>query len=296
MNEKKRIGSCLVCGANSFTELYDNLLKKCSCCDFITYNNYYNNSILVNKIYTKDYFCGEEYSDYESDKVAIQQNFKKRLKKIYSLLINNPLPEFNNILEIGCAYGFFGELIKNNYTNTEYLGIDVVKEVINYASNEIQINAKKIDYLDLGKPVKPYTDIFLWDVIEHLQYPDKILAKAYDELENNGRIYISTGDISAMIPKLQGKNWRIIHPPSHLHYFSKKTLTQLLNKIGFVIVKINYPSVSRSFKQTFYSLFLLNKKRPNKIAKAIYNKIPNNLYFSINTFDIMNIIAKKSNN
>ncbi|MFC2104680.1 class I SAM-dependent methyltransferase [Bacteroidota bacterium] len=296
MNEKKRTDICLVCGANNFTVLYDSLLKKCSDCGFISYNATYNNSYLLNKIYTKDYFCGEEYLDYKTDKAVIQQNFKKKLRKTDSLLIKNPLPGFNNILEIGCAYGFFGELVKNNYNTTEYFGIDVVDEVINYACNEIQINAKKTDYLDLEKPAKPYTDIFLWDVIEHLQYPDKILGKAYNELENNGRIYISTGDISKLLPKIQGRNWRMIHPPSHLHYFSKKTMSHLLNKIGFDIVKIYYPPVSRSLKQIFFSLFLLNKPKPKKLFKHIYNIIPHNLYFSINTFDIMNIIAIKSNN
>ncbi|MFC2096172.1 class I SAM-dependent methyltransferase [Bacteroidota bacterium] len=295
MSEKKRTDMCLVCGANSFTELYDSLLKKCSDCGFISYNDSYDTSYLLAKIYTKDYFCGEEYLDYKTDKAVIQQNFKRKLHKTDSLLIKNPLPEFNNLLEIGCAYGFFGELIKNNYNNVEYLGIDVVEEAINYACNEIHINAKKTDYLALGKPAKLYTDVFLWDVIEHLQYPDKILKKAYNELENNGRIYISTGDISKLLPKIQGKKWRMIHPPSHLHYFSKKTISQLLNKIGFDIIKIYYPPVSRSLKQTFYSLFLLNKKNPKKIFTSIYNIIPNNLYFRINTFDIMNIVAIKSN-
>jgi len=296
MIEDKTIDKCLVCNTDHFIILYDNLLKKCLNCGFISYNKDYNKSFLLENIYTESYFCGEEYLDYKTDKEVIQRNFEKKLKKIESLIANNPSFKFSNILEIGCAYGFFGELIKEKYTNAEYLGIDVVKEAIDYASNEIKINAQSTDYLELEKPSKPYTDIFLWDVIEHLQSPDKILEKAYQELETKGRIYISTGDISKLLPKFQGKKWRMIHPPSHLHYFSKKTITQLLNKVGFDIVKIYYPPVSRSFKQSYYSLFLLNKNNPKKIIKAVYNMIPKNLYFRVNTFDIMNIVAIKSNN
>ncbi len=287
---------CLVCGTNIFIEIYNSLLKKCDNCGFITYNLSISSSTLKETVYTQNYFCGEEYLDYKKDKEVIQKNFQKKLKTIKSVIRKNNFPDLNNVLEIGCAYGFFGELITKEFKRVEYLGVDIVAEPIDYASNKLNLNVKKIDYLDLYKADKPYSDIFLWDVIEHLQYPGRILQKAFNELDENGRIHISTGDISRFLPRMQGVKWRMIHPPSHLHYFSKKTLSQLLSNIGFEILKINYPPISRSLKQIYYSLFLLNKEKQRNISHNVYNLIPERLCVSINTFDIMNVIAIKRPN
>ena len=132
----------------------------------------------------------------------------------------------------------------------------------------------------------------MWDVIEHLITPNKVREKISEEIDSGGRLYITTGDIDAVIPKIRKASWRMIHPPTHLHYFSKKTLSILLEKYGFKVTHIKYPSVSRSIKLIFYSLFILNKS-PNKLLFKIYNIIPNHWYFPFNSFDIMFVIAEK---
>ncbi len=84
----------------------------------------------------------------------------------------------------------------------------------------------------------------------------------------------------------------MIHPPSHLHYFSKKTITLLLEKYNFKVTNVKYEAIYRSLKQIFYSLFILNK-RNSSICNKIFDKIPNNLFIPLNTFDIMHIKAIK---
>ena len=64
------------------------------------------------------------------------------------------------------------------------------------------------------------------------------LSKAYSETKAGGYIVITTGDISSLLAKIQRNNWRMIHPPTHLHYFSKRTLTKLLERIGYYVDKI----------------------------------------------------------
>ena len=58
-------------------------------------------------------------------------------------------------------------------------------------------------------------------------------------IEKGGKTYITTGDISAALPRFQKEKWRMIHPPSHLHYFSKKTLTLLLERYDLKVVRID---------------------------------------------------------
>lgn len=279
---------CLVCNKNSFTEIYNNTLLKCNNCGFVTANLQLDEDVLK-KIYTENYFKGEEYVDYIRDKIILQTNFKKRLQKIFKL---TPKTKIKNTLEIGCAYGFFAELIKKELQQqTKYIGYDIVPEAINYAQKKLGQNVFCKDYLKTNTTEK-YTDVFMWDVIEHLPNPDKFLEKIYSETSQGGRIYITTGDIGRFIPRTQKANWRMIHPPSHLHYFSKQTLSLLLHQKGYKVIDISYPPVSRSIHLIFYSLFML-RKQPSTFTKKIYDLIPKSWSIPINTFDIMFVIAEK---
>ncbi len=279
--------NCIICNNSDFELIYNNTLKKCTACNFITANIDISNDEL-NKIYSENYFKGEEYSDYVKDKDSLQCNFNKRLNYIFKKFNEN---DIKSVLEIGCAYGFFAETINSRLKNIKYIGIDIVTEAIEYGKNEFNQHLELADYLNYNTNNK-YSDIFMWDVIEHLQYPELYIKKAYDELSDAGKIYITTGDIDRFIPRIKKHKWRMIHPPSHLHYFSAKTISKLLCNNGFTIESITYPYIYRSVKQIFYSLFMLNKK-PRKITNSIYKSIPNKLKVPINTYDIMFVIAKK---
>lgn len=246
------------------------------------------NDYQLKEIYSENYFKGDEYRDYIADKLVLQKNFSKRLNQIQT----NNLPENKiNALEIGCAYGFFGEVFTQNYKKAKYTGIDIAPEAIAYGKEILGMNLINQDYLTF--PVdKKYTHVFMWDVIEHLPRSDLFIEKISEEIVKGGELHITTGDIEAMLPKFQKQNWRMIHPPSHLQYFSKKTLNSLLTKNGFEIRNVGYHPVYRSAKQIFYSLFLLNKSSRNGIEK-IYNKIPEKWFIPLNTYDIMHTIAVK---
>ena len=71
------------------------------------------------------------------------------------------------------------------------------------------------------------TLIFLW-------YGEK----AYEVLKPGGRLFLTTGDIGSWVARIQGPRWRLIHPPTHLHYFSKATITRLLTGLGFSVQEV----------------------------------------------------------
>ena len=278
---------CIICGADSFKHIYSETLVKCNSCGFITANMVVDEN-QIKSIYNENYFKGDEYFDYPGDKIVIQKNFEKRFKQIG---INNSSLNSINALEIGCAYGFFLELFSHNFNNAQYIGIDVVPESINYGRKVLGLNLVLHDYLTF-QTQDIYSHVFMWDVIEHLPRPDLFLEKISREIRKDGELHITTGDISALLPKIQKNKWRMIHPPSHLHYFTKKSLILLLNKYGFDIKSVVYKPVYRSVKQIFYSLFLLNKT--NRVfAEKIFGKIPERYFIPVNTYDIMHVTALK---
>ena len=243
---------------------------------------------LLKQVYTEQYFNGEEYLNYLEDQAVQQQNFGKRLETFLNVSgVQHP----KNALEIGAAYGLFGKVLKERFPYSEYVGFDVVAEAVEHAKNQLNLDVRCDDYLAV--PIDKKVDtVFLWDVIEHLSEPEKFIEKIAKETSESAWLGITTGDIGALLPRVQGRKWRMIHPPSHLHYFSIKTLTQLLNKHGFKVKYVGHPSVGRSVRLIYFGLFMLNKK-PIKLTKYIHEKIPPSWTVGINTFDIMYIIANK---
>jgi SAM-dependent methyltransferase len=283
------MNSCPVCLDKETEKIYNGTLISCQNCSHVWADLSLDEEQL-RKIYAENYFKGEEYADYIADKLIIQSNFSKRLKTLRKL--ENP-PTFKNTLEIGCAYGFFGDLIKTTNPEGTYIGYDISKDAVDYANLNFGNYFSHQNYLNENKPEKSFSDVFMWDVIEHLPNPIDFIEKISSETKSGGRIYITTGDISAWLPRKQKEKWRMIHPPTHIHYFSKKSISKLLRQYGFEVEKVVYPPVSRSIRVIFYSLFILNKK-PTKLAKTIYNLIPEKASIRINTRDIMFVIAKKN--
>jgi len=244
----------------------------------------------VAKIYTADYFKGEEYEDYIRDKKIIQSNFISRIKYLEKVIPEN---KRKNILEIGCGYGFFGELARD-YWNCKYSGIDICREAIEYASTVLKLNAMRMDYLEMSNRPDEFETCVMLDVIEHLPHPDRVVAKLSDEIGKGGYLVVSTGDIGSFLARIRGRKWRMIHPPSHVHYFNRMTINKLLCTNGFEVVDISYPVIKRSIKQIFFSLFLLNRSTKIHLAHKIYQLIPEKWLLSLNTFDIMLIIARRT--
>jgi len=77
--------------------------------------------------------------------------------------------------------------------------------------------------------------VTMWDVIEHMPDPSGELAKAYERLKPGGWIVVHTMDIDSLIARLLGARWPWLMD-MHIHYFSQKTLAQMLQKNGFDII------------------------------------------------------------
>lgn len=278
--------SCPICFEIKVKKIYNDTLIECGNCSHIWADLSLDEEEL-RTIYAENYFKGEEYADYLADKLILQTNFKKRLNSLKKL--QSP-PNFENVLEVGCAYGFFGEMMLEK--KAKYTGFDISEDAIEYANKHFGNNFSAQNYLSATQPIEKYSDVFMWDVIEHLPNPSDFIKKISDETSTNSRVYITTGDISAWLPRRQKEKWRMIHPPTHIHYFTSKSISNLLKQNGFEVEKISYPPVSRSIRVIFYSLFMLNKKH-GKIATWFYNLIPEKASIRINTRDIMFVVGKK---
>lgn len=269
--------NCNLCGHNVWRE-YSKRLVQCQICQLVVAKEKYF-KFDIQKVYSKKYFKGGEYLDYEEEKTDLLSNFKKRLSEIVEY------KKSGRLLDVGASYGYFCEVAEKYF---DVFGIDVSKDAVAEARNA-GLKVVCGEYLEKKYPSK-FDVITLWDTVEHLTDPNRYFEKINKDLNKNGVMVITTGDIGTILPRFQKDNWRLIHPPTHLYYFTKKTMHAMLEKNGFEVVKFNYPIVWRSLGQILYLSFV-KKYDSNGKWVNLFSKLKINV--PLNTFDIMFVVARK---
>lgn len=275
--------SCDLCGEkNNIDHL--KILKKCLKCNHV-FAPVSLKKEEASAIYKGDYFNGEEYSNYIEEEKSLKRNFKSRQEHLKKHLT----PHHKFLLEVGCAYGFYQDIVKNSFEYVE--GIDISHDAIKYSKNVKKLNVSKIDLIDF-KIKHPFHVVCMWDTIEHLNSPSSYVKKISEILNPGGIFAFTTGDIGSFIARLRGKNWRMIHPPTHIHYFSKTSINFMLKRHGFELLDIKYDGNYRTLDNMIYNLFVLRNKSPWVYNLCKFMKITK-LHMYLNLFDIMTVIARK---
>jgi SAM-dependent methyltransferase len=277
--------NCLVCSGKLRPSRLPGLLR-CEECKFTTANLSLSEEQL-RQLYTAGYFNGNEYRDYVADRSVIKKQFRLRLRRLLPFVTD---ARTKRLFEIGCAHGFFLEMARNTFRSVE--GIDISDDAVAYARHHLGLEARSADFLTYQFGVQPDL-ICLWDTIEHLSRPDFYLQKIADSLPPGGIFALTTGDLDSWLARARGSQWRQIHPPTHLHYFSRKTLSRLLNRFGFVTKFIGSEGMFRSVDTMAYILLCLKHQRPNLYAALRKAHLFNwDLY--LNLGDIIFVVAEKT--
>ncbi|MFN2399757.1 MAG: class I SAM-dependent methyltransferase [Gemmatimonadaceae bacterium] len=201
-------------------------LERCTACGFIAFRDV--GQLDVQEIYNEEYFSGAEYPDYLGQESALRRSMRRHLSQMSRFQSLR-----GSLLEVGCAYGFFLDEARAHFDLVE--GVDIAGAPIEHARETLGLAARVGDFSTLDFPRAPFDVVCMWDTIEHLERPDAFVERAFDVLVPKGMLFLTTGDIGSRNARLRGKRWRQIHPPSHLNYFSRHTMSRMLSRFGFVV-------------------------------------------------------------
>lgn len=274
---------CILCGQSTEHEPFYQTLKQCKTCSLVSASEIPGSEELET-VYGKHYFFDGEYLDYLEEKRILQKNFRKWVS-----LLRRFTPH-GKCFEIGSAYGFFLELARDYW---EVKGVDISEHACEYSKTQ-GLDVECGNFMDIPVETGKYNIFCLWDTIEHLKTPHLYLKKIGEVIAPEGILCLTTGNIDAIVPKIQREKWRMIHPPTHLFYFSKKTLFALLRKNDFKIVHASHVGFYRSLKRVLFSLAHFSKKGSWKFLYESYDRFNiGDLPIYLNLFDILLVIARK---
>lgn len=295
---------CHLCGKNSFTVMFKSTLVKTDFAPEViatelknTLGNYKKHSRIVrckscDLVYTNPMETPQSllrgYQDVEDPEYLRTEKYRK-------LLLVNHLQHImkfksaGRLLDIGCFAGYFLELAKKEGWKTEGIEPSVWASKL-AKKRKVNIIGESVEKVKLQP--HHYDVITMWDVIEHLSDPKKILKKCYQALAKDGIIALGTPNIDCLVAKIMGSNYPYILR-MHLLFFSPKTLQKMLKDVGFTTVEIY------SYGRIYPISYILERMQ---ITNIVFTKIKNfvnstpkiaNFTINLNIGDSFVIIAKK---
>lgn len=277
------MSDCSACGgplARSSPHFPELAIRRCDGCGLV-YADQERWRVDPPKLYGSDYFHGEEYADYVRDRAIAELNFKRVIRRMRSW------SRGGRLFEIGCAYGFF----LRQCAGWDAEGIDVSADAVAYAKG-LGVRARVGDFLEA--PIEPPYDAFcMWDTIEHLAEPARYVEKIAKSLRPGGHLFLTTGDIGSAMARWRGPRWRLVHPPTHLFYFSRATITRMLARLGLKVVHISSQGYYRSLDSMFYQLSLQRRGTLRRALTALSGLSLARVPLYSNLGDIMFVTAHR---
>jgi len=233
--------------------------------------------------YGYSYYHGGDYDDYEAAEPNAKRNFLRFASRLEAI------GPSGRLLEIGCAYGFFLDVAAVAW---DVDGIDISREAVAACRARFGSRVQCGDLPDVPLADGQFDWVVAWDTIEHVDRPKDHIRRAFALLKPGAHLALTTGDISSLAARCSGSRWRLLTPPSHLTFFSRRGMRLLLAEAGFTNVRISTVGYERSLAFTLFRLLgPARLLRAKEVAARLGVAISWSYY--INLGDVMFVSAMK---
>ena len=137
------------------------------------------------------------------------------------------------ILDIGCGRGLFLDIMRSHgWTVT---GVEFDQEAAELASRAFGIEVIEETMMSSTLRDDEFDVITMNHVLEHVYDPVEAIRECSRTMKNGGLLVVSVPNILSLQASFGNRDWFHLDPPYHLHHFSEKGLTNLLEKHSFSI-------------------------------------------------------------
>lgn len=217
---------CPVCGAhgaNHLARLSGGALRRCRDCQHAF--------LEIESSETIELQYNDHYAGFKQDPV-----FRREATRVLAEDVKPRLAPPARVLDVGCGNGEFLGIARDS--GYEVFGIDVSEaagDLCRRGGFDVRIGDLRAT--DRFEPDERFDLVTFWDVIEHLPDPGSFLSRSYELLNPGGYLLIKTPRtstasvrVTAAVPRVAGA---LLQAPSHIQFFQREAVTQMLRKAGF---------------------------------------------------------------
>lgn len=238
---------CNICGAADFDVVYPELpglaalnpkevfsssshnisveqIVKCRRCGLVYVTPRFKPTVVVAG------YSGAVDKDYVSQEQARLATFQKSLQ-----LLAQYASQPEKLLDVGAAAGYFVKAASDAGWIAE--GVEPSRWMSEYASSRLNVKVLPGTIHDHHYVKNSFNAVTFWDVLEHVPDPSADLFAAARILKYGGILIVNYPDFASLPAKIFGRKWWFVLS-IHLFYFTPDTITKMLNKHGFNILKI----------------------------------------------------------
>jgi 2-polyprenyl-3-methyl-5-hydroxy-6-metoxy-1,4-benzoquinol methylase len=152
-------------------------------------------------------------------------------------VVRAQVPTPARVLDVGCGHGHFAALLQR--AGYQVVGVDIDGQALEYAARHYGLSTSQGELPRLTLDGR-FAAITLLSSLEHMANPFEVLRATAPLLETDGVLIVSTPRGDGLIPRMSRRLflpalrvWEFLSPPSHLHYFTRRSLTAMLKRAGF---------------------------------------------------------------
>ncbi len=280
----EKLDNCPLCNSGHFHNYIickdhtvsheDFAIVRCDDCDFLFTNPRPSSETIDSYYESEDYVSHQNKSNNLINLVyrfARKFTLTKKLK-----LINSFNSTGKQLLDIGCGTGHFISYCKTNGWQVE--GVEPNETARNNASSKGIRVAEHLSELQSNT----YDVITMWHVLEHIPTINEYLKTINSLLNKNGKFIVAVPNVDSYDADHYKSHWAAYDVPRHLYHFSQKTMSKMMKKHGFKVIK------TKPMKLDAFYVSLLSEKYKKPGIKNYINSIINGC--------LSNSYASKNNN
>lgn len=236
----------------------------------------------------------KKYNEVKSFIDNYSKEIKTNLKGRYNIILKL-VPSNTYVLDYGCGWGIFSEMLANKGCRVD--AIDLDRHSIEIAKDFIKENEllkfKQIPISSIKD--EKYDCVISSQVIEHTHNPGNYLMECNRVLKKDGYLIISLPNIitpNIILTQLidwnkkfahHFKNYKYLKMHDHIQAWDPFSFMRLLNSMGFEFVSIDFIEGLPFPKDKYFRLFEV--PHINNLSYTMVFKVQKKGFVEINNFD-----------